>query len=109
MANNWDVWYCQPIPGAGEVTPETILNDIEDKNEEVYRRLMPHSNMYEDKEGRPIYWELTGEISSRFSEVIQSLSPEDLVIRHIRQQVTSSSISFFTFSSCYLNFISSRK
>lgn len=87
MANNWDAWYTRPIPGAGDVTPQTILNDVEDKNEEVYRNLMPHSNMYEDKEGRPIYWELTGEISSRFSEVLQSLSCEDLVIRHIRQQV----------------------
>jgi hypothetical protein len=86
MANKWDEWFQSPIPGANGITPETILNVVEDPHEDIYRQLMPHSNMYEDKCGRPIYWELTGEISSRFGEVLKNLTCEDLVIRHIRQQ-----------------------
>jgi hypothetical protein len=87
MANAWWVWYNTPVQGSGAaVSPRDILNDPEDVNEEIYIRLMPHSNMGEDKQGRCVYWEQSGEISSRFTEVIKELTVDDLVIRHIRQQ-----------------------
>lgn len=88
MADKWWVWYNTPVEGSNgiAVAPRHILDNPEDPNEEIYTRLMPHSNMGEDKEGRCVYWEMSGEISSRFSEVIKELTVQDLVIRHIRQQ-----------------------
>lgn len=88
MAHTWWEWYNTPVKGSKseEVSPRNILNNPNDPNEEIYIRLMPHSNMGEDKQGNCVYWEKSGEISSRFSEVIKELAVEDLVIRHIRQQ-----------------------
>jgi hypothetical protein len=87
MANAWWIWYNTPVQGSGQaIAPRNILNTLEDVNEDIYIRLMPHSNMGEDKHGRCVYWEQSGEISSRFTEVIKELTVDDLVIRHIRQQ-----------------------
>jgi hypothetical protein len=88
MANAWWVWFNTPLQGGNgkAVSPRHILDIPEDPNEEIYLRLMPHSNMGEDKQGRCCYWEQSGEISSRFTEVIKELTVEDLVIRHVRQQ-----------------------
>ena len=88
MADAWWVWYNTPVQGGSgdPVTPRNILNNPEDPNEEIYMRLMPHSNMGEDKEGRCIYWEQTGLISSRFADVNKELNADEMVIRHIRQQ-----------------------
>mmetsp|Transcript_18478 Transcript_18478/g.34515 ORF Transcript_18478/g.34515 Transcript_18478/m.34515 type:complete len:293 (-) Transcript_18478:334-1212(-) len=89
MAHKWWEWYNTPVQGtsrSASVSPRNILNVLEDPNEDIYIRLMPHSNMGEDKVGRCVYWEQSGEISSRFAEVNKELSVDDLVIRHIRQQ-----------------------
>ena len=88
MAHKWWEWYNTPLQGGkGEaVSPRHILDIPEDPNEEIYRRLMPHSNMGEDKEGRCVYWEQTGDISSRFTDIIKELTVEEMVIRHVRQQ-----------------------
>jgi hypothetical protein len=42
--------------------------------------------MCEDKCGRPLYYEQTGNISSKFPQIIAQLSVEQLVVRHVRQQ-----------------------
>lgn len=86
MCSTWWTWYNSPIQGSDNITPRTILNTIEDPKEDIYRRLLPHSNFSCSKTGQPIYWERTGQISSRFSEISEHLNVDDLVIRHIRQQ-----------------------
>jgi hypothetical protein len=60
--------------------------DSPDADEDVYTRLLPHSNLGHDKEGRPIYFEKTGVISGRMPEILELLSPDDIIIRHVRQQ-----------------------
>lgn len=84
MTEKWWTWYNTPL--ANGKTPATILDDFEDPNEPIYQELMPHTNFGEDRHGRPVYWEKTGLISSRFSKIKEKLSENDLVIRHIRQQ-----------------------
>ncbi len=64
-----------------------MLNPIVDKNEAVYTRMCPISLMGEDKDGCPIYWEQSGEISIRFAEVADELSLDEMLTRHIRCQV----------------------
>ena len=88
MAKDWWVWYNEAIsiPGKGEVSPRDILSHVEDPNEPIYQRLMPHSNFGIGKDGHPIYWEETGVISTRMREINTLLTIDDLVIRHIRQQ-----------------------
>ena len=88
MASDWWVWFNKPIPipVKGEVAPRKILSPVEDLNEEIYQRMMPHSNYGIGKEGHPVYWEQTGLISTRFGEVNKILSVDDMVTRHIRQQ-----------------------
>jgi hypothetical protein len=86
MATDWWTWYNAPLDSTGLITPRNILDNIEDENEHLYRRFCPHSNMLEDKQGRPIYWEMTGRISSMFSELNKHLTAEQLIIRHVRQQ-----------------------
>jgi hypothetical protein len=55
-------------------------------NEAIYDIHCPHTNASEDLDGSPIYWELTGKISSGFKALNAKLSAEHLVNRHIRQQ-----------------------
>lgn len=86
MTEKWWVWWNTVLSGTDGLTPATILKNIDDPNEDVYRKLMPHSNCSSDYSGRPVYWEQTGDISTRFSEVIKHLKINDLVVRHIRQQ-----------------------
>ena len=64
-----------------------MLDSIVDKNESVYTRLCPTSLMGEDREGCPIDWEQSGEISGRFDEVSQHVSLDEMLTRHIRCQV----------------------
>lgn len=93
MAHACGVWRISPIHGAPDFTPESIINSCVDKNEAIYARLMPHANTGEDKFGHPIYWEKTGLISSRFVEISSLLCSDDLVVRHIRQQVLRSKLT----------------
>lgn len=103
MAQEWFAWRSKPLVENGTVTPDNILDNPEgvsnfkgrattntpccvDPNEEIYRNLMPHSNMCEDRSGRPLYYEQTGAISSKFPEIIKQLTVEQLVVRHVRQQ-----------------------
>eukprot|EP01147_Barroeca_monosierra_P006637 gene6637-9424_t len=59
-----------------------VLED--DPDEEVYQAFCPHLAEGFDRDGRPIYWERTGEI--RLPKVLKLLSEEKLLRRHIRQQ-----------------------
>ena len=57
-----------------------------DSKEKIYTEYMPHSNLGHDKAGRPVYWERTGYISTRFSEIKKKLTEDEIVIRHVKQQ-----------------------
>lgn len=62
------------------------LAELADAQESIYQALLPHSNLGEDKQGRPVYWEKTGIISSRFSQIKKKLSEDEIFVRHVRQQ-----------------------
>mmetsp|Transcript_1749 Transcript_1749/g.2739 ORF Transcript_1749/g.2739 Transcript_1749/m.2739 type:complete len:405 (+) Transcript_1749:46-1260(+) len=85
MAENWWKWYHTPIAGQDNVTPANCLRDPYPM-EHIRQRLTPHSNVGVDKEGRPIYWEMTGLISTRFAELSKYFSVDELQFLHIRQQ-----------------------
>jgi hypothetical protein len=90
MIEDWDDWYHNhPLPGQS-CSPRDILNDIEDPMEAIHTRLCPISHMGEDKVGRPIYWEKSGLISGHFSELIELLSVDDMLARHVRNSVSCS-------------------
>ena len=87
MANEWASWYTSTA-ACGTTTPMDILDGITDRNEDVYTRLCPLCHMGEDKEGCPIYWEQSGLISGQFDELANNISLDDMVTRHIRNQVS---------------------
>lgn len=86
MIDKWFEWWHTPLIGSEGLTPATILDEIEDPNEPLYQEFMPHLSAYEDKEGHPIYWEQTGLISGRLPKILEHLSVDELVVRHVRQQ-----------------------
>eukprot|EP01038_Epipyxis_sp_PR26KG_P010133 gene10133-13631_t len=85
MVLKWDHWWKTPLPGTSSLFPKD-LSVLTDEKEHIFREMLPHSNLGEDREGRPLYWEKTGLISSRFSKIKKLLSEDEIVIRHIRQQ-----------------------
>jgi hypothetical protein len=88
MAHAWSDWWVTNLPGIDPpVCPRDILKNLEDPHEDVYKQYVPHSNMGEDKEGHPIYWDATGRISSNFALLMEHISMDELMWRHIRQQV----------------------
>ena len=87
MINQWEIWYYHTTLSAQTQTPRKILNEIEDPLEDLHQRLCPISHMGEDKEGHPIYWEKSGIISGRFQELIERMTVEDMLARHIRNSV----------------------
>ena len=52
MVNNWHTWYHAPLPNG--ISPKNILDEVQDRNEDVFRQFMPHSNVGEDVNGNPI-------------------------------------------------------
>lgn len=84
MVNHWYEWWETKLPGCELLPRET--NQLGDDNEQIYIEHMPHANIGEDKEGSPIYWEKTGLISSRFGDIKQLLTEDQLFVRHVRQQ-----------------------
>jgi hypothetical protein len=85
MANSWGKWYTSPAE-CGTTTPMAVLDNIVDRNEDIYTRICPLSHMGEDLEGSPIYWEQSGDISQRFGDLADLISLDDMVTRHIRNQ-----------------------
>ena len=55
--------------------------------ENVRNAICPHSYMGLDKDSRPIYWEETGLISTRFAELSTYFSVDDLTVQHVRWDV----------------------
>lgn len=67
-------------------TPLNILDDVEDPDENVYSQYCPHSLEGEDKGGRPVFWEQTGEGSQQFWQLKKAISADALLVRHVRIQ-----------------------
>lgn len=88
MINSWEIWYYNTILNGQNITPRHILDQIEDPLEDLHTRLCPISHMGEDKEGRPIYWEKSGIISRSFNELINEMTVDDMLTRHIRNSVS---------------------
>jgi hypothetical protein len=88
MIVDWHVWRHTPISEASTLTPATVLSreNFRDAKEPLYAILMPHSNLARDKAGRPIYYEKTGLISNRMDEILKKFTPDELIVRHVRQQ-----------------------
>jgi hypothetical protein len=87
MATAWGVWAVSPLAGSRDGrTPLTILDDVDDMHEPIYSKYCPHFMEGEDKAGRPIYWEQTGDGSQHFYQLKEILSHDELVARHIRIQ-----------------------
>ena len=83
MTLNWYVWYHTPLSGSTYTPKDMRRRALEegDAQENVYRELLPHSNLGVDKEGRPVYWEKTGLISSRFPKIKTMLTEDDIYNR----------------------------
>lgn len=58
MIKNWYSWWITILPGT-TVAPKNIL-ECPDEKQLVAKDILLHSNIGEDKEGNPIYWEKTG-------------------------------------------------
>lgn len=69
MIVKWGKWWHTPLPGL-DVLPKDISSKP-DEQEDVYRRMLPHANLGEDMNGRPIYWEKTGQ--SEYVDIIQNI------------------------------------
>jgi hypothetical protein len=68
------------------LTPASRLLPLPETHEHVYRAICPHRNHRHDKMGRPIYIEHSGRI--RVAHLLKHRTAEDLIRRHIRQQVS---------------------
>ncbi len=83
MILNWYVWYNTPLPSS-QYTPRDMRRRASqegDAQEPIYTEFLPHSNLGVDKEGRPLYWEKTGLISSRMSKIKTHLIEDDIFNR----------------------------
>ena len=67
-------------------SPNIILLHPTRFEEHPGKDLIPFAHYGFDKEGRPIYWEKTGVISSNFVEMSKVFSVEELVFFHIQSQ-----------------------
>jgi hypothetical protein len=88
MIRNWYDWRYKPFSEVSFLTPATLLtqSNFDDSKEALYAEYMPHSNLARDRAGRPIYYEKTGLISNQMNEILQKFTPDELIIRHVRQQ-----------------------
>lgn len=88
MAGAWNEWRHKnfnPLPPRNmEFTPNTLLASPDYIENHPSIELLPISHFGSDKEGRPIYWERTGYIQSRFPEVFAAFTVDELIQYHIQ-------------------------
>ena len=84
-------WYYTPFdaslrhPDNQLITPANTLTHPY-AMENVRNAICPHSYLGVDKQGRPVYWEETGLISTRYSELASYFSVDELTVQHVRMQ-----------------------
>eukprot|EP01031_Cornospumella_fuschlensis_P027297 gene27297-32969_t len=92
MINKWYVWYTTPFtdfeisPEKRALRPMDLVDGITDEKEALFGELFPFSNIGEDKQGRPIYWEKSGFVARGWSKIRQAFTDDELILRHIGQQ-----------------------
>jgi len=81
---------CNPPACPHDLLKVTVENDFKFEGYDTRHPegdIVPHALYGEDKEGRPIYWEKTGIISSTFASKVKKIwSVDELVAAHIRSQ-----------------------
>ena len=91
MIKAWWSWWKKPTVLLG-LSPSNILLlgiEIEYPKEEHLQTCFPMSFMGEDKSGRPILWEKTGELSRRFSETKKIFELEEMALLHVHDLETA--------------------
>jgi hypothetical protein len=87
MANAWHIWrhsFLNALPPHNiPLTPNTILASPNKVPDHPRIDLLPIMHMGHDRDGRPIYWERTGYIQSRFTEVFEVFTVDELIQFHI--------------------------
>eukprot|EP01038_Epipyxis_sp_PR26KG_P008106 gene8106-10978_t len=87
MLTKWATWYCTtPLPGVSYCPKDVLLHCQEDSKEDVFSSYFIHSNLGEDKEGHPLFWEKTGHVTKVYAEVKKNLTEDEIYVRNIRQQ-----------------------
>jgi hypothetical protein len=87
MVQRWYEWRHTELPGTHRgVTPANLIWTTNDKHLLLHpnKMMLPHLLAGEDKKGRPVYWERTGQISANYSEVKKIWTVDDLIQMHIR-------------------------
>jgi hypothetical protein len=79
-------WRHTPIKGHEDCTPANVLSNPLLGNESHWKEHFPFSYLGHDKDGCPIYWEKTGEISSRFHIGKKFTTEDQMVWHHILKQ-----------------------
>lgn len=88
MINEWWKWWNTPYPSCDGLTPATMLNvdNLEDPDIDIVNRCAPHTFHGFAKNGCPVFWEKTGEISSHLTELKERFNMDQLMGKHIRTQ-----------------------
>lgn len=87
MVENWAKWRNTVMPGAvKDATPATMLKLTLNCHVHLHpqKHLLPHALHGEDKEGRPLYYELSGRISTNYKHIKKHWTVDDLVQLHVR-------------------------
>jgi hypothetical protein len=88
MINQWWQWWNAPYPSCDGLTPATMLNadNITDPDIDLICRCAPHAFHGFGKNGHPIFWERTGEITSHLVTLKENFNMDQLLSKHIRTQ-----------------------
>eukprot|EP01041_Mallomonas_annulata_P010903 gene10903-22757_t len=95
MVHSWWIWWNQPLLHVVEgiaLKPSNVLlcgDIIKHPKQHIIDKYLPHLNVGEDKEGRPIYWEKTGDVSKYLHITKQEFDIEAMAFLHLRQQELS--------------------
>lgn len=78
-----DEWYYRPLPDH-TLSPSQLLDDPDLLHNHIFAQYFPQSNLGEDKQGHPIYWEKSGIVASSFRELNKVLPMSELIAHHVR-------------------------
>lgn len=84
----WRHTLLEPLPPRNtlSLSPNILLAHPDPIVYHPHKHLLAVAHVGNDKEGRPIYWERTGYIQSRFHELMEHFTVDELVQYHIQSQ-----------------------